>query len=85
LRFTEGEILTIRSPDDVLMDRQTFGILRADRVRWEWTGSVGPEGEPKRFFLDYVVKGGRCVATTDDERIRYLRRTLEKPAVDIAW
>ncbi len=85
LHFKGGEVLSVWSPGELVMDRRTFKILDADRVRWEWSTYVRPPAIGMRYFLDYAKEDGRLHATTNHEHIRDMRPSLDQPAVHIEW
>src|SRR4051812_37086562 len=58
LYFNEDEILSVWAPNGLTLNRSTFQILDAERVRWEWFYYGRPKIDANRRFLDLVKSPG---------------------------
>jgi len=83
VKFNESEVLSVWSLRGVLLDRKTFKIQDADRVRWEWLANDAAGATEGRYFLDYAKEDNAITASTNNVRIRYLRPSLNEPAFEL--
>jgi hypothetical protein len=65
LHFDESEILCVWDPKALTIDRETFQIADADRVRWEWFDYGRPKTAANLYFLEYVKSLDAILATTN--------------------
>src|SRR5580704_161436 len=65
LFFNEDEILSVWAPGRLEVDRSTFRISTADRVRWEWFYYGRPKTASNLYFQDFVRSSAGISATTN--------------------
>jgi hypothetical protein len=54
LYFYESEILSVWNPKALTVNRETFQIMDADRVRWEWFSYGRPKITANLYFQEFV-------------------------------
>jgi hypothetical protein len=65
LHFNEGEVLSVWNPKALTINRWTFQIADADRVRWEWFYYSRPKTAANLYFEEFVKSPEGILATTN--------------------
>lgn len=65
LLFDQSETLSIWSPKGLTIDRSSFRIAEARRVRWEWFAYGRAKTRENLYFMDFVRSGEVITATTN--------------------
>ena len=82
--FNEGETMTLWNPRGFHIDRDTFRIGAADRVRWEWYYYGRPKTSENRYYKDYRKTRDVISASTNaDWTTSTLRLDPRSDAVEI--
>lgn len=88
VHFNQGETLEVWSPSEAVASSSQVHFGKASRVRWEWTYYGRPATPENRLFLDYRVRSGEVIASTNAPWVRQTERTIEsiaEPAAEIVW
>ena len=84
VRFNEGEILRVWSPRNAIVSPDTFKIMDADRVRWEWFYYGRPQIAANLHFMDFSKTEAAIAASTNANWAPLnLKPSAEHPAVEI--
>jgi hypothetical protein len=84
LYFDEGEVLIVLSPNGLTLEKLTFRIDRAERIRWEWFDYGRPKLDRNLCRWDFVWSDGRVLFSHDDGWYGPLETIdLSLPAVEI--
>jgi hypothetical protein len=67
LCFDQGETLSVWAPDRLNIDRSTFRISDADRVRWEWFYYGRPQTPANLYYEDFVKSADGISASTNTD------------------
>ncbi|QOY86618.1 hypothetical protein [Paludibaculum fermentans] len=65
LLFDQGETLSIWSPKGLTIDRSTFRIADARRVRWEWFAQGQATNRQTLYFMEFIRSGEIITASTN--------------------
>jgi hypothetical protein len=84
VRFDGDETLCVWAPRVATIDHQTFRIMDAARVRWEWFYYGRPEIQTNRYHMDFTRAGSDiAVSTNVDWYTPELKLYPQQPAVEI--
>jgi len=84
LFFDQGETLSVWRPRGLTIDKSTFKIKTATRVRWGWYCYGRPQVSSNLYFMEFKRLGlGITSRSNNDFSQRGLKLTLFHPAVEI--
>jgi hypothetical protein len=84
LFFDQGEILSIWFPRGLSIDKSTFKIKTATRVRWEWYYYGRSQVSSNLYFMEFERSGlGITASSNIDSYQPSLNPTIFHPAVEI--
>jgi hypothetical protein len=84
LRFDGDEVLCVWAPRVATIDHQTFRIMDAARVRWEWFCYGRSKIEANRYHVDFARGANDITASTNvDWYTPELKPDSQQPAVEI--
>lgn len=84
LHFDEGETLCVWAPRTLTLNEQTFEIMDATQVRWEWFYYGRPKLATNRYFMEFTKTETGIVASTNvDWYTPDLKPSSKRPAVEI--
>jgi hypothetical protein len=84
LHFDQDELLCVWAPRRAVVDKRTFRIADAARLRWEWFYYGRPKISANRYFMDFTMTAASVNAETNvDWYAPDLRPTRDQPAVEL--
>lgn len=84
IQFDMAEVLTVWSPRGRKIDKSTFFIRGAARVRWEWFYYGRPQTPENRYFEDFKRANGIVTAETNvDWADLKLKPDLSQVAIEL--
>ena len=84
LDFSEGEVLLVWQPNDVVADERAFKIIAAGRVRWTWYDYGLPRIEENRYYIDYEHTAGAIIVSSNANWVVNGQRPFtDSPAVEL--
>jgi hypothetical protein len=83
LNFDQGETLTIWAPIDVSVREAALCFDVASKIRWEWFSLEGDQDQKNLMFLEYEVKEGKIMRSSNTEYVSDQAASLNESAVQL--
>ena len=81
IKFSEGEVLEILEPSELLIKGTTLVIPKAKRVRWSWFYYGKPKRKDNLMSIEYLVQGNSI--SINSKIALPEKASLSEPAVQI--